>query len=122
MAVEGKITGAAPLIQASLIGEAVDNGPAAIFVADEEMRYVAVNQFAADLLGYTREELLALRVTDVAKEPDAEAHYAQMMTERKLAGIETLTRKDGTHVDVRWAASETRVAGMPVYVAICVPV
>ena len=55
-------TAAEPLIQASLLGEAVDTGPVAIFVADEQMRYVAVNAYAAELLGYTRAELLELRV------------------------------------------------------------
>ena len=48
-----------PLIQTSLLGEAIENGPVAVFVADEHGRYVAVNRAACQLLGYTREELLA---------------------------------------------------------------
>ena len=55
-----------PLIQASLLGEAVEHGPAAVFVADENGRYVAVNQAACALVGYSREELLSMRVADVA--------------------------------------------------------
>src|ERR1700751_4179359 len=50
--------GSEPLIQASLRGEAVEHGPAAVFVADEHGRYVAVNQAACKLVGYEREELL----------------------------------------------------------------
>ena len=92
-----------------------------MFVADEEMRYIAVNQFAAEMLGYTREELLKLRVTDVATGPDTVAHYSEMMTERQHAGVDTLTRKDGTQVEVRWSAAESRVAGMPVYVSVVSP-
>ena len=56
-------TAAEPLIQASLLGEAVDSGPVAVFVADEQMRYVAVNEYAASLLGYSRAELLKLDMT-----------------------------------------------------------
>ena len=57
------------LIQTALLGEAVEAGPALVFVADEQMRYIAVNQFACAALGYTREELLALHVPDIAREP-----------------------------------------------------
>ena len=52
---------AEPLVQAGLLGEAIDRAPDAVLVADESMRYLAVNQAACRLLGYTREELLALR-------------------------------------------------------------
>src|SRR5262249_28733418 len=67
------------LIQTALLGEAVDGGPALIFVADEEMRYLAVNQRACDVLGYTRDELLELNVTDVAREPTSPAEYDEML-------------------------------------------
>ncbi len=53
-------------IQTGLLGEAVDVGPVLVFVADENMRYIAVNRRACEVLGYEREELLALHVTDVA--------------------------------------------------------
>ena len=52
-----------PLVQSVLLGEAVEHAPVAILVADDEMRYVAANATACELLGYTREELLQLRVT-----------------------------------------------------------
>ena len=42
------------LIQTALLGEAIESGPALVFVADEEMRYIAVNQFACDSLGQIR--------------------------------------------------------------------
>ena len=50
-----------PLVQSVLLGEAVEHAPVAILVADDEMRYVAANATACELLGYTREELLQLR-------------------------------------------------------------
>ena len=54
------------LVQKSLVGEALDTGPVAVFVADDDGKYLAVNAYACELLGYEREELLALRVGDVA--------------------------------------------------------
>ena len=102
------------LIQASLLGEAVDNGPAAVFVADENRRYVAVNRAACELLGYTREELLALRVDDVADTSD----WSQMEQSGRLASTAELKRKDGTTVTFSYVAGETVVAGMPVYVSV----
>ena len=42
-----------PLIQMSLLGEAVEHAPVGIFVFDDEGRYVAVNAYACELLGYS---------------------------------------------------------------------
>ena len=108
-----------PLVQASLLGEAIDPGPVAILVADETGHYVAANQFACELLGYSREELLRLNVSDVA--PDGAADYAEMMKTSRWDGVSTVSRKDGSTVDLRFAARETRVAGMAVYVSVAWP-
>lgn len=103
------------LIQASLLGEAVDNGPAAVFVADENRRYVAVNRAACELLGYSREELLALRVDDVAADV---SDWGEMQANGTLASAAELTRKDGTKLKFTYVAGATVVAGMPVYVSV----
>jgi PAS domain S-box-containing protein len=104
-----------PLIQASLLGEAVDHGPAAVFVADEDGRYVAVSHAACALLGYTRAELLELRVSDVA---DPKGKWEQMQRDGNLTGVSTLTRKDGSKVEFSFVAGATSVAGMLVYVSV----
>ena len=104
-----------PLIQASLLGEAVDHGPAAVFVADEEGRYVAANQAACALLGYTREELLELQVSDVA---DTTGKWDEMRREGSVSGVATLRCKDGSSVEFRYVAGATSVAGMLVYVSV----
>ena len=113
---------AEPLIQASLLGEAIDHGPVAVFVADDDLRYIAVNAFACALLGYTREELLELRMTDVTRHPGAEAEYADVIAHRARDGESRLVRKDGSEVAIAYRASETTVAGMRFYVAIGWPV
>src|SRR5687767_4169287 len=107
-----------PLVQASLLGEAIDPGPIAILVADEEGRYVAVNQFACDMLGYSRAELLGLNVADIARGAGASA---ALIGPRQHEGVEELVRKDGSTLHFRYLARETRVAGMTVYIAVGSP-
>src|SRR5713101_6856046 len=100
-----------PLIQTSLLGEAIENGPVAVLVADEQGRYVAVNQAACHLLGYSREELLALRATDVARNEEASTESAEPALQRTHAGIAEVTRKDGSIVGFAYVAGATVVAG-----------
>jgi PAS domain S-box-containing protein len=107
-----------PLIQTSLLGEAIENGPAAVFVADEHGKYVAVNQAACAMLGYTRDELLGLRVADVAQYAEAGQEWSEMRREGTRAGTSRLTRKDGTIVEFNYSAGATIVAGMPVFVSV----
>src|SRR5512141_908341 len=102
-----------PLIQASLLGEAVEHGPAAVFVADENGRYVAVNQAACALVGYPREELLSMCVADLADDP---GKWEEMRQTGHVTGVSTIVCKDGSHIEFRYIAGATIVAGMPVYV------
>jgi PAS domain S-box-containing protein len=106
------------LIQTALLGEAVDAGPALVFVADEHMRYIAVNRAACEALGYEREELLQLHVIDVAREADAPTEYGEMLLTGSRAGAALLTRKDGVTVNFLYQAAQATVAGMPLYVSI----
>jgi PAS domain S-box-containing protein len=107
-----------PLIQASLLGEAIEHAPVAVFVADELGNYVAVNQAACLLLGYERDELLKLRVVDVARYSAAAVEWNEMLRSGTSVGTSLLTRKDGSLVDFSYAAGATTVAGMPVFVSV----
>ena len=110
------------LVQKSLVGEALDTGPVAVFVADDDGKYLAVNAYACELLGYDREELLALRVTDVAVNEGAAADYAAMQRQGRHGGTTTLRHKDGSEVEMQVRACETTVGGMRVYAGVCWPV
>lgn len=92
-----------PLIQSSLLGEAVENAPFAILVSDEDGGYIAVNRAACTLLGYTREELLTCSRHDIA-----------------AAGGLSLTCKDGSTVRVTCVEGRATVAGMPVTVSVSI--
>lgn len=59
------------LVHETLLGEAFSKSSMLAFAADDDMRYVAVNDAACKLLGYSRSEMLQLRVSDVASEVSA---------------------------------------------------
>ena len=110
-----------PLVQSVLLGEAVEHAPVAILVADEEMRYVAANATACELLGYPRDELLTLKLTDVARYPEAEGEFEAMISAGELAGRMTVVCKDGSKRNLRHRSSETSIAGITYYVAVLWP-
>ncbi len=108
------------LIDTVLVGEALEHGPVAVFVFDDSFRYVAVNDYACRLLGYTREELLELRMTDVARYDGARRDYAEMVTAGSQTGTVVLSRKDGDEVPVTYYTQQTTVAGLTFYVSVVV--
>jgi PAS domain S-box-containing protein len=110
-----------PLVQSVLLGDAVEHAPVAILVADDEMRYVAVNQYACELLGYTREELLEKRITDIARYPEAPQEFSEMVAKGEREGVTTVVRADGAELKLRYRAKETTMAGLAYYVAVCWP-
>ena len=110
------------LIQVGLLGEAIDRGPVGVLVADENMRYIAANQFACVLLGYTRAELLELRVTDVAPAPESPDRYTQMIRKGYLAGETELKHAEGRAISANYVASKTVVAGMELFVSVLLPI
>ena len=81
------------LVQKSLVGEALEHGPVAVFVADDDGRYLAVNAYACELLGYTRSELLEPARSDVAVDPEAQANYAEMRRTGSRTGMTRLRRQ-----------------------------
>lgn len=105
-------------IQQAVLLEVWDQAPALVFVADERMRYVAVNATACKTLGYTREEILSLRVTDVAVADDAAELYADMIEVGENSGRTPIRAKDGTMYLLDYAAESCEFAGATYYTAV----
>lgn len=110
-----------PLIQSVLLGDAVERAPVAVLVADEELRYVAANEYACALLGYSREELLRMRTPEVSGAGWAPDEIEKMDAGGELDGVTRVTRKDGSEVTLRYRASETDIAGLPYYISVSWP-
>ena len=109
-------------VQLSLLAEAIDEAPVAVFVADENARYVAVNATACSMLGYERAELLELAVTDVAPWPETPRQYVEMMVGDFREGTTRLRRKDGSEFRIAFRAAPTVVAGLDAYVSVVWPI
>ena len=105
-------------MQTVLLGEAVEHAPVAILVADDEMRYVAANATASELLGYSRDELLRMRITDIASYPEAEGEFEAMIHSGELIGRTVVTLKDGSRRSLCHRSSEIKIAGLAYYVAV----
>ena len=108
------------LLQQTLLGEAVDYAPFAVFVFDEDRNHVAVNQAACELTGYTRQELLRTDVFALSGKPKrAAALLREVAAGQRDGGRGVLRRKDGTTVPVGYRIGETRIAGNAFYVSVC---
>jgi PAS domain S-box-containing protein len=107
-----------PVLQQALLLELWDQAPALVFVADAERRYLAVNATVCHVLGYTREELLRLRVTDVAVADNAEDLYDDMVEAGRQAGRTRIRAKDGTMHAFNYAARECTIAGLTYYISV----
>lgn len=94
-----------PLVQSTLLGDALQASPIAAFLMDDERQYVAVNEAAAKLTGYTREELLALP--------------AAMLSGQR--GRTALPRKDGSEVSVEYRVAATTISGLPLLLGFAWP-
>lgn len=72
--------------------------PDAMVIADDEGRYVAVNDLAAALLGYPREQLLRMRVADLiaAEAPVAVERYEKYLESPQDTGEFAFVRPDGS--------------------------
>jgi PAS domain S-box-containing protein len=74
----------------------------AIFINDDRDEILDVNSAACDLLGYSREELMAMRVTDLIAPEHRQAEGEQVRHEVLLrTAFESVNvRKDGHHIPV----------------------
>ncbi|MGH2429284.1 MAG: PAS domain-containing protein [Candidatus Limnocylindria bacterium] len=86
-----------------------DGDEGVILITDRDGRYVDANVAATTFLGYTREELLTMRVTDIVADPAwARAEWDRYLRDRHWHGPMRLRRKDGRLVE---ATATARVLG-----------
>jgi two-component system, cell cycle sensor histidine kinase and response regulator CckA len=111
-----------PLLQISLLGEAVEHAPVGVFVFDEEGQYVAVNSYGCRLLGYERDELLERRIGELAASPkNAIRTYRSVVEGGSEEGTTHVVRRDGSEVSLRFRARETTIGGLTFYIGIAWP-
>ena len=79
----------------------------AILIADDEGRYIDVNQAACEMLGYSREQLLKMKVYDLPApdETDVAQHYRSYVKKGKEKGEFNFIRADGKPRTAQYSAS-----------------
>ena len=101
-------------LQRALLGEALDAAGFAAFVFEEDEHYVAVNEAACALTGYTREELLALPLRELSAQPERTLRNLQRVASgTRESGKAKLRRKDGSVIDVSYRATRTTIDALP---------
>ena len=104
-------------VQETLLGEALEHGPVAALVLDENGTFLAANRMACQLTGYEREELLQKGSSELASDPTIVPTRLQEMASGRLAhGIGKIRRKDGEALDVQYRVGATRSGGLPYFV------
>jgi PAS domain S-box-containing protein len=83
--------------------------PPAQVEVDPSRRYISVNDSACELLGYTREEFLALRIDDISFPSGAHVRpmYKQFVRDGKMRGIFALRRKSGEVIRIKFESEQT---------------
>jgi PAS domain S-box-containing protein len=92
-----------------------ENAQEAILIANGESQYVDANPAACALTGYSRSELIRLKVRDLtpAQAQDSGVRAWKAFLERgKMEGEYRIRRKDGTFVDVEYRAVANILPGM----------
>jgi PAS domain S-box-containing protein len=85
-----------------------------IFISDQDARFVAVNDAACNLTGYSREQLLKMRISDIHDSPDLDAY--KMYHQRIFDGEEILSeakilRSNGVKIDTEFNNRCVSIAG-----------
>jgi PAS domain S-box-containing protein len=116
--------GSLRILHQALLGEAVMGGGSAVFVSDDVGRYLAVNDAAVELLGYTREEFAGLNARDVSERTEEEIAevMAMLRRSRSIQNVAKLRRKDGVVGTIEYVGVESTVGGLPVYVSVTAPI
>ena len=103
------------LLHEALLGEAAESAFFAVTVYDDDGRMVAINRRAADLLGYSREEILSRDVGDFT---EGGINRARLKSQDMREGIRLVRRKDGSRVPVAFVVAPARLSGLPYFVSV----
>jgi PAS domain-containing protein len=87
------------LVQSTLLGELLEHAMVGALAADSG-RYIAANEFACELTGYNRAELIGRPVGELCR--------------RRGSGVIALGCKDGDEIEVSYRVVEAELAGIPV--------
>jgi PAS domain S-box-containing protein len=103
------------IVLASLLGDGAENAELGLFIYDDDGKYVAINRFGAELLGYDRGELLE---HDVADFTAGGIDRNVLLQRERREGVRVVERKDGLHKTVAFVVTPTQVGTFWFYLAV----
>lgn len=83
--------------------EYIENAPDGVFIADSLRNYIFANSAACEMVGYSRDELLKMRIMDLLateEVPGYKRNLSELQVKNKTSRISHLIRKDGKKVTV----------------------
>jgi PAS domain-containing protein len=109
-----------PLVQESLVAEAIGSAEVGFVVWDDDRRYIVANARACAILGCTLDEIIGARVG--ARTEGGDDAVAAAMRESPLQGRATIDRFDGAgKVEIEYVTFQTRAAGLPYMASVIWP-
>lgn len=103
------------IVLATLLGDGAENAEVGLFIYDDDGKYVAVNRYGAELLGYERGELLTRDVGDfTAGGLDRDV----LLRLERREGVRIVKCKDGTERTVAFVVTPTQVGSFWFYLAV----
>jgi PAS domain S-box-containing protein len=99
----------------------IESAPDAILMWDGELRCLEANRAACERLGYTRDEMLTMKATDISAPQGVgrAAAHAESIARTGSGLVETVhKRRDGTFIPVEVSSTVVRFGGRPVLLSI----
>jgi len=113
------VAGSAPdldrVLHSTLLGEALSSARIAALLADDSGQYVAVNDEACLLTGYTRSALVEFRAGELAADERSRHIYENFISGKKMQGRKLVRREDGQVIGCRYWAIPARITSLPYY-------
>lgn len=109
------------VIHGTLLGEATLTAELAALLADERGQYIAVNDEAVRLTGYTRTDLTNAWMGFLAADERSKRIFDDVSRRRKLQGRKLIKRLDGEVVPCRYWAIPARVTEIPYFLLLLWP-
>jgi len=102
------------LVQETLVRDLLYESEVALLVVDDEMRILVANQAAAELSGYSADELTRLQSWEITGDPAQSAQNAKRVhLGGRLASESKVRHKDGHLVPCAYFAWEVSIGSLP---------
>ena len=85
------------------LADYIEHAPDGIFIADSSLRFIDVNPAACKMTGYTKQELLTLKISQILSDEDIPAHRKSIEDLQRTGKSSRAThfkKKDGTIVTI----------------------